>query len=217
MYTRFRNWASLRRWRLRQNEHPASATTQPAIYAPMSARDYKGIVGSLVLGLGFMLCGGRKVIAQEHPVELSLGWNYALDDQGDGFANANGWYGTLNWARFERVGFTISHESYWGGYRGVAFNQHVYLGGLTFKLRKGEPRFSPFVQPFGGDTRVSYAGAIENQPTFELAAGADIRLKRHLSIEIIPAEYAYAHGSVGSLHNYQAGAGLEYTFRRKNH
>lgn len=152
---------------------------------------------------------------QSKPVELSLGWNYAYDDQGDGFANANGWYGTANWAVFNRVGVTFSHESYWGAYRGLALNQHVYLGGLTFKLRKKEHRFDPFLQPFGGVTRASYAGAIEHQPTFELAVGADIRMKGNLSFEIIPAEYAYASGSTGALHNYQAGAGIEYTFRRK--
>ncbi len=152
---------------------------------------------------------------QHKPVEVSLGYNYAYDDQGDGFAHTNGWYGTVNWAVFERVGFTVSHESYWGGYRGPAFNQHVYLGGLTFKLRKGEPRFNPFLQPLGGATRVSYAGTVEQQPTFELTAGADIRIHGPLSFEVIPAEYAYAHGSTGSLHNYQAGVGLEYTFGKR--
>lgn len=156
-----------------------------------------------------------RLLSQSRPVEVSLGWNYALDDQGDGFTDANGWYGTVNWARWERVGLTVSHESYWGGYRHLPMNQHVYLAGLTFKLRHGEHRFNPFVQPFGGVTRASYAGAVEHQPTFELAAGADIRLRGNLSLEVIPAEYAYAHGSTGSLQNYQAGAGVEYTFRHK--
>lgn len=180
----------------------------------MRAKLYKGRALPFLLAVACVALRQPNLAAQSHPVELSLGWNYALDGQGDGFANGNGWYGTLNWARFERIGLTVSHESYWGAYHGVAFNQHVYLAGLTFKLRKGEPRFSPFIQPFGGDTRVSTAGAIEHQPTFELAGGADIRVKGNLSLEIIPAEYAYAHGSVGSLNNYQAGAGLEYTFKR---
>lgn len=141
-----------------------------------------------------------------------MGWNYALDDQGDSFANVNGWYGTLNWPVFHRVGLAFSHESYWGAYQGADIGQHVYLLGTTFKLRRYEHKVNPFLQPFGGDTRVSYAGSIEDQPTFELAAGADIKLKGRLSLEIIPAEYAYAHGSVGNLNTYQAAAGVEYTF-----
>lgn len=150
--------------------------------------------------------------AQSKSLEVSLGWNYALDDQGDGFANVNGWYGTVNWPVFHRVGLTFSHESYWGAYRGPDIDQHVYLLGTTFKLRHGEHKVNPFLQPFGGDTRVSYAGDIQNQPTFELAAGADIKLKGKLSLEIIPGEYAYTQGSVGSLSTYQAAAGFEYTF-----
>ncbi len=168
----------------------------------------------MLCGLAAWVCGPRAV-AQARPVEVSLGWNYAYDDQGDGFANANGWYGTINVAVFKRVGFTFSHESYWTGYRASGLNQHVYLFGTTFKLRKDEHRVNPFLQPFGGVTRASYAGTIEEQPTFELAAGADIKLHGRLSFEVIPAEYAYAHGSVGSLSNYQAGAGFEYTFGAK--
>lgn len=171
-----------------------------------------------LLGLAFL--GGPSLRAQTKPIEVSLGWNYAFDDQGDGFANANGWYGTANWACYEQIGFTFSHESYWGGYRGAGLNQHVYLGGITWKPRHGEHRVNPFVQPFGGVTRASYGGFVEDQPTFELAAGADIKLHGHLSFEVIPAEYTYAHGSTGSLNNYQAGAGFEYTFggsREKQH
>lgn len=183
--------------------------------SPRHTLRLQGVCRFSLAAILLAIAGAERAAAQSKPVELSLGWNYAYDDQGDGFANANGWYGTLNWARYEHIGFTFSHESYWGGYRNSGLNQHVYLGGITWKPRRGEHRINPFVQPFGGTTRASYGGLVEEQPTFELAAGADVKLHGHLSFEIIPAEYTYAHASIGSLNNYQAGAGFEYTFGGK--
>lgn len=158
---------------------------------------------------------GVSAEAQDKPIDLSLGWNHAYADQGNGFANIDGWYGTLNWEVTPRVGVAFSHESFWGAFAGSGVNEHVYLGGLTFELRKGSPRVKPFLQPFGGITRASASGAVQEQPTFELAAGADITLKGRLSLELIPAEYAYTHGGGLSLNTYQAAAGLQYTFGKQ--
>ncbi|MGI4827362.1 MAG: hypothetical protein ACRYFU_04100 [Janthinobacterium lividum] len=153
--------------------------------------------------------------AQSKPLDLSLGWNYAYADQGTGFANLNGWYGTLNLEVTHRLGVAFSHESYWGGYAGSGTNVHVYLGGVTVELRKGDPRCKPFLQPLGGVTRASATGSIQEQPTFQLAAGADITLKGALSLELIPAEYALTYGNGTALNTYEAAAGLQYTFRKK--
>ena len=162
----------------------------------------------------FLLASSGLAAAQAKPTDLSLGWNYARADQGVGFANLNGWYGTLNWEVTPRVGLAFSHESYWGPFAGSGVNAHVYLGGVTLELRKGDPRCKPFVQPLGGVTRASGSGSIQEQPTFELAAGADITLKGPLSLEVIPAEYAFTYGSGSALNTYQAAAGLQYTFRK---
>jgi len=155
------------------------------------------------------------VHGQSKPLDLSLGWTYGYSDQGNGFANLNGWYGTGTWEFSQRVGASIEHESFWGGFQGRGANQHVWLGGVTVKLRKGNPKVSPFVQPMGGATRSSSSGSIQQQPTFQLGAGADITLKGSLSLEVIPAEYTLTYGNGSTLNTYQAGAGLQYTFGKK--
>jgi hypothetical protein len=152
-------------------------------------------------------------IGQSKPLDLSVGWSYNRADQGSGFANLNGWYGTLTWEATQRVGISFNHQSFWGEFHGSGVNQHVWLGGFTFKLRKGNPKVSPFIQPSGGVTRSSSSGSVEMQPTFQLEAGADITVKGNLSLELIPAEYVYSHSSsFGSLQSYEAAAGLQYSF-----
>lgn len=153
--------------------------------------------------------------AQSKPIDLALGWNYAHNNEGDGFSNLNGWYGAAVWEFSERTGLAISHESYWGGYAQTGENEHVYLAGLSFKLRKGDPRIAPFLQPFGGATRSSLLHAVQYQPTFELTGGMDIRLRGELALEIIPAEYVLVHAGGGFLNTYQTAVGLAYTFKRR--
>lgn len=150
--------------------------------------------------------------AQSKPLDLSLGWNYGYTDEGNGFAHLNGWYGTATWEFGQRVGASIEHESFWGAFQGSGTNQHVWLGGISVKLRNGNPRVSPMVQAMGGATRSSASGTVQEQPTFQLGAGADITLKGNLSLEVIPAEYTYTHGNGQSLNTYQAAAGLQYSF-----
>jgi hypothetical protein len=169
-------------------------------------------MNKLFFCVAFWLASFTAVAAQSHPLDLSLGWNYAHADQGNGFANLNGWYGTLIYEATQRVGLTFEHESFWGQYRGSGVNQHAWLGGITVKLRQGNPKFSPFLQPLGGVTRASSSGSIQDQPTFQLAAGADITLKGNLALEVMPAEYTFTHGSSGGLNSYEAAAGLQYSF-----
>lgn len=152
--------------------------------------------------------------AQSKPVDLSLGWNYAHNNEGDGFSNLNGWYGTAVWEFSKRVGLAVSHESYWGAYARAGENEHVYLGGVSVKLRKGDPRIVPFVQPFGGVTRSSAIGSVHDQATFELAGGFDVRLHGKLAFEVIPAEYVLANSNGRALSSYQTAAGFAYTFKK---
>lgn len=168
-------------------------------------------------GLLFILLAASFATASatSKPVDLTLGWTYGYSDEGTGHANLNGWYGSLNWEATQRVGIAFEHESFWGAFQGSGANQHVWLGGATFKLRKGNPKVSPFIQPMGGVTRSSSTGTVQNQPTFQLTAGADITLKGNLSLEIQPAEYTLAHGSTGALNTYQAAAGLQYSFGKQ--
>ena len=162
-----------------------------------------------------LLVGCACVNAQSKPFDLSLGWTYGFTDEGNGFANLNGWYGAATWEFSQRVGASVEHESFWGGFQGSGANQHVWLGGVTVKLRKGNPKVSPFVQPMGGVTRSSSSGTVQQEPTFQLGTGADITLKGKLSLEVIPAEYTMTHGSGSVLNAYQAGAGLQYSFGKK--
>jgi hypothetical protein len=148
----------------------------------------------------------------QNKTDLSLGWTFQASDQGTGFANLNGWYGTLTWEASQRVGVSFQHQDFWGGYLHSGVNQHVWLAGATVKLREGNPRVSPFVQPLAGGTRSSSSGTVQWEPTFQIAGGADIKLRGNLSLELIPAEYAYTHGNSGNLNSYEAAAGLQYSF-----
>ncbi len=162
-----------------------------------------------------LLVIGASANAQSKPFDVSIGWNYSYTDEGGGFANLNGWYGTATWDFSQRVGASVEHESFWGGYQGSGANQHVWLGGVTVKLRKGNPRISPFVQPMAGATRSSSSSSVQQEPTFQFGAGADISVKGNLSFEIIPAEYTLTHGNGSALNSYQVGVGLQYSFGKK--
>jgi hypothetical protein len=164
----------------------------------------------------FVLLGGIAAASAQSrkPVDVSFGWAYAYNDQGDGFASLNGWYGNVNFEQWSRVAVALNHQSYWGGFQGSEANAHVWLAGVSIKLREGNPRFQPFVSPLGGSTRSSSSGSVQWQPTFQLGAGADITLKGNLALEVIPAEYTYTHSSYGSANSYQAAAGVQYSFRR---
>ncbi len=159
-----------------------------------------------------MCCSTLAAQSKKKPLDVTLGWNYAYNDEGNGFANLNGWYGSLNWEVLSRMGITFEHESFWGAFQGGGANAHAYLGGVTVKLRKGSPKVSPFVQPMAGVTHSSSTGTVQEQGTFQLGAGADITLKGNLSFEVIPAEYTLTRGNGSWLNTYEAGAGLQYSF-----
>jgi hypothetical protein len=147
-------------------------------------------------------------------VDLTAGWSYQYSNQGSGFADINGWYGSLSYNVLSRLGLTFEHESFWGGFEGSSLNQHVWLGGVTYKLANSERRVIPFLQPLVGDTRSSYAGTIQHNFTFQLAGGVDIKLKGPFSLELIPAEYVFAQQSGSPTSGYSAGAGLQFSFGR---
>jgi hypothetical protein len=149
-------------------------------------------------------------------VDVALAWNYGCLDEGDGFANLNGWYGSVNWEVTPQVGLTVEHESYWGGFHGRGANAHVWVGGVTVKLRKGDVKFSPFVQPMAGATRNESEGVVEWEPTVQIGPGADITLKGNLSLEVMPAEYTYTSAAGVPGNSFSAAAGFSYTFHPKS-
>ena len=154
--------------------------------------------------------------APSKPVDVSLGWNYSYTDEGTGFASLNGWYGVVNWEATKRAGLALEHESLWGDFQHLGANQHVWLVGSTVKLREGNVKVSPFLQPMAGATRSKSTGTVLWEPTLQLGAGADITLKGNLSLELIPAEYTFTYGNGTAMNTYQAGAGFQYTFGKKS-
>ena len=165
-----------------------------------------------------LAAGSTVAVAQGpgKPIDVSLGWNYSYTDEGTGFADLNGWYGVVNWEAGKRAGVAFEHESFWGSFQGQGANQHVWLLGSTVKLREGNVRVSPYVQPMAGATRSKSTGSVEWEPTLQLGAGADITLKGSLSLELVPAEYTFTYGSRRAENTFQAGAGLQYTFGKKS-
>lgn len=150
--------------------------------------------------------------AWSQKASVTLGWTYEDDNQGNGFANLNGWYGSAAYSVASKLAVTFEHESYWGGFQGISTNQHVWLGGVTWKLATSEHRVIPFLQPVVGDTRSSYAGSIQNNFTFQLAGGVDIKLKGPFSLELVPAEYILVDQAGTPASSYSAAAGLQFSF-----
>jgi hypothetical protein len=144
-------------------------------------------------------------------IDTTLGWAYGRADQGDGYADLNGWSGSVSYNVREHVGVTVEHQSFWGGYRGSALNQHAWLAGPTFKLRNPERKIIPFVQPLVGDTRSSSAGTIQHSFTVQVAAGVDIKIGSAVAVELIPAQYNYNRQQGSSLHSYQLGGGMQFS------
>lgn len=159
--------------------------------------------------IGILACG---IAAAQSKLDVTAGWTYERADQGSGYANLNGWWGSVSYNVAQHLGLTFEHESYWGGYQGFSANQHVWLGGLTFKPGKSEGRITPFIQPLAGDTRSSQPGSIAHEFTFQLAAGFDLKLNDHIALEITPAEYVLnlQHGS--PLNSYTGAVGLQFSF-----
>jgi hypothetical protein len=156
-----------------------------------------------------LLLGPAPTFAQK--VDLSVGWSYTHADQTDGFANLNGWYGSASYNVMPRLGLTVEHESYWGDFNGNRMNNHVWLGGVTWKLANSERKVIPFLQPLAGDTRNSSAGSVQHNFTFQLAGGVDIKLKGPVSLELIPAEYTLTRQNGMAANSYSAAVGLEFS------
>jgi hypothetical protein len=159
-----------------------------------------------------LLACGVSHAQSKKPVDVSLGWNYAYADQSTGFANLNGWYGTVNWEFSQRVGLAVQHQSFWGSFQGSEVNDHVWMAGATVKLRKKEGKVNPVLQMEAGSTRSSSQGQIQWEPTGQVALGAEISLKGNLSLEVIPAGYVFTWGNSSAQNSYQALAGLQYSF-----
>lgn len=157
-----------------------------------------------------LLVGSVPGLAQK--VDLTVGWSFTHADQTNGFADLNGWYGSASYNVKPRLGLTVEHESYWGHFNGDSINSHVWLGGVTWKLADSSKKIVPFVQPMVGDTRNSLSGTVQNNFTFQLAGGVDIKLKGPVSLELVPAEYTLTRQSGVSANSYSAAVGLQFSF-----
>ena len=158
--------------------------------------------------LGLIL-GSTPSFAQK--VDLSVGWAFTHADQTNGFADLNGWYGSASYNVMPRLGLTVEHESYWGNFNSDRMNNHVWLGGVTWKLANSERKIIPFLQPLAGDTRNSFAGSVQHNFTFQLAGGVDIKLKGPMSLELVPAEYVLTRQSGTAANSYSAAVGLQFS------
>ena len=152
------------------------------------------------------------VTASAQKMDLSLGWDFQHSDQMTGYADMNGWYGSLSYNVLPRLGLTFEHQSLWGSFQGSGLNDHSWLGGVTVKLADSERRITPFIQPLVGDTRTSYAGSIQHSFTFQLAGGVTVKLRGPLSLELIPAEYILTNQAGTPTHSYSADVGLQFSF-----
>ena len=88
----------------------------------------------------------------------------------------------------------------------------VRFGGVTWKLADSSKKVVPFVQPLVGDTRNSLSGTIQNNFTFQVAGGVDIKLKGPVSLDLVPAEYTLTRQSGMSANSYSAAVGLQFSF-----
>lgn len=163
----------------------------------------------LILGL---LLGYSGISFAQSKVDATIGWTYEKADQGQGYADLNGWYGSLSYNVKPHVGLTFEHQSLWGQFQRSGVNQHAWLGGVTLKLGDTNKKVVPFIQPLAGDTRSSSSGTIQHNFTFQVAGGVDIKLGQSFAIDLIPAEYVYNRQSGSNLNSYQAGAGIQFSF-----
>ncbi len=80
-------------------------------------------------------------------------------------------------------------------------NNHVWLGGVAWKLASNERKVVPLVQPLVGDTRNSYAGTIQHSFTFQLAGdqAEGTSIARTCACRVRPAYIRPEHLSTVSL------------------
>ena len=90
-------------------------------------------------------------------------------------------------------------------------NNHIWLGGVTWKLADSERKVVPFLQPLAGDTRNSFSGTVQHNFTFQVAGGVDIKLKGPVSLELIPAEYTLTRQNGMAGNSYSAAVGVQFS------
>ena len=146
-------------------------------------------------------------------LDLALGWDYNDAKQPTGTTVLNGWFGSLSYDIVPRLDVTFLQQNYWGGPRYQRENDHEYLGGVTLKLAGSERRVVPFVQPVFGLDRSSSMGAVDDNFTFQVAGGFNIKLKGQVSLQLEPGVYVvtYIHGI--EYNSYSASAGFQFGFK----
>jgi opacity protein-like surface antigen len=169
------------------------------------------------------LMGGLTVAAQDRPkMEAFLGYSYVRfippSSSGVSSFGLNGGSGSVSYNLFPALGFVAD----FGGYRAgnisgvpVSLNMYTYMFGPKFKLRRG--RFTPFVQALFGAAHgaVSASGSPSNSGNdfaMALGGGFDARVREHVAIRLIQAEYLNIRETGTSVNNARISAGIVFRF-----
>ena len=157
----------------------------------------------------FAVFGFRIAACAQSKVDLAAGWDFNHADQGNGFADLNGWWASATYNLSSKVGLGFINQNYYGSYRGISQNQHAYMAGPTFTFGSEQRKVRPYIQPVIGDVRSSYAGSVSNNFGVQIAAGFVVKMGQKLGLNISPAQYAYVRQNGMNLNSYQAAVGLQ--------
>ena len=168
----------------------------------------------LVTTLFFVFCFTLQ--AQENPVfTITGGYMYLNADQHAATrASFSGWYVipeyhvTKSWSVIaEATGFT-------GSPVGKSTNVHSYTAGPVYAIDT-KTRITPFFFGEVGDARTSQAGSVNHAFALVAGLGANVKLVKRVSLQLIPGEYILTTPAHGALHNYGAHVGLAFDFGSK--
>lgn len=143
--------------------------------------------------------------------DLALGYNYQRNDQGNEYANLNGWYGAFTWNLSDKVGLAFENDNNWGHFRGQSLNQHTFLAGPSFKFNS-QGKVQPVIEVLAGDQRSSSPGDVNHAFNFQPGLGFDVKLSKKLALELQPAGYSLAFPHGNARHSYSAKVGLSFSF-----
>jgi hypothetical protein len=148
--------------------------------------------------------------AQDSKADLSVGYNYQRNDQGNGYANLNGWYGAFTWNLSDKVGLAFESDNNWGHFKGQSLNQHTFLAGPSFKFNN-QGKVQPVIELLAGDQRSSSPGDVNHAFSFQPGLGFDVKLSKKVSLDLQPAGYSLAFPHGNARHSYSAKVGLSFS------
>ncbi len=131
----------------------------------------------------------------------------------------NGWSAGFNVSIKKWLAAAADFSNYYGAFQENSLNVHTFLFGPTFSY-PNPSRFVPFGFVIAGDSRGSIAGKVTNAFEIGVGGGVNVKLNKHVSVKILPAEYLLATPDGNARNNYKAAIGLEFPipkslFKRK--